>query len=566
MKAVHSMRRRQHIVLALVALGVTACGQSPAPEQPRGEAVDSLIVNANGYTLADGELQRFSTMAVRDGRVVAIGDTALAERFDAKQSVDVEGKTILPGLIDAHGHVSSLGVLRNSLDLAGTASLDSALNQIAAYDRELPNTQKWLLGRGWNQVLWEGQAFPSAADIDAVVDERAVFLNRIDGHAAWANSTALELAGINDDTIDPPGGKIVRDENGAATGVLIDAAMTLVTRVIPAPTAAQERQHLRTAMVELASLGITGVHDAGTTATEVRLLQDLADKGEMPVRISAMLGGMETLAQFDAPIPSYADDLLAVTSVKLYADGALGSRGAAMIDDYSDDPGNQGLLFANEEGLADMIGQAHAKGFAAHIHAIGDRANQATLSAFAEVNDNAPTEFHDRIEHAQVIALDDIQRFADLDIVASVQPTHATSDMNMAEDRVGSERILGAYAWQRLLKAGVRLAGGSDFPVEKPEMFDGLYAAVARRDKQGNPVDGWYPDQALSREQALAAFTTWAADSVNQGDRIGELTPGMWADFIVIDRDYFDIPEIEIWQIETLQTWVGGKRVFTRTP
>ncbi|MEN7341545.1 MAG: amidohydrolase [Pseudomonadota bacterium] len=550
-------------VIALTVAAISGCGQSNERATGNPERVDTMVINANGYTMADGTLSRFSTLVVADGRVVAAGDEQLAERYDAKTVVDVNGKTVLPGLIDAHGHVSSLGVLRQSLDLAGIASLDSTLGAIAAFDRTLPDEARWLLGRGWNQVIWEGQQFPNKEDIDAVVSERAVFLRRIDGHAAWANTQAMTLAGIDADTQDPPGGKIIRDENGDATGVLIDAAMGLVERVVPSPSLAEQRGHLVSAMEELASLGVTGVHDAGSSRDEVMLYQQIADDGEMPIRVSAMLGGMETLALFDEPIDSYADDLFSATSVKLYADGALGSRGAAMIEDYSDDAGNKGLLFANEEGLADMIRTAHQKGFAAHIHAIGDRANQAALDAFAIVNEGQPTDFHDRVEHAQVVALPDIDRFAELDIIASVQPTHATSDMNMAEDRVGSERILGAYAWQRMLKAGVRIAGGSDFPVEKPEMFDGLYAAVSRKDKDGNPVEGWYPDQALSREQALAAFTIWASDSVNQGDRIGELTQGMWADFIVIDRDYFTIPEIEIWQIQTLQTWVAGKPVFT---
>jgi predicted amidohydrolase YtcJ len=299
------------------------------------------------------------------------------------------------------------------------------------------------------------------------------------------------------------------------------------------------------------------------TPLEVSLYQSLADAGEMPIRVSAMLGGMPTLEAFDAPIRGYADDLFEVTSVKLYADGALGSRGAAMMAPYSDDPDNTGLLFADAQTMAGYIRAAHDKGFAANVHAIGDAANRTVLDAFEAAKADSDATFNDRIEHAQVVALEDIPRFKALDVVASFQPTHATSDMNMAEDRVGSERILGAYAWQRMLDAGVKMAAGSDFPVEKPEMFDGLFAAVTRQSKDGMPPNGWFPDQALTREQTLAAFTIWATESVGQGDRIGELTPGMRADFIMIDRDYFEIPAEQIWQIKTLGTWVGGRKVYT---
>ncbi len=563
-----SLLNRFSLLCVFAILG--ACGGSSEPDSNNAQTSDSktpidlLVVNANGYTMADNALQQFTTIAVTSGKVVAIGDDETANSFDAELVLDVDGKTILPGLIDAHGHVSSLGKLRSTLDLAGVGSLDTTLARIKSYEENMADGTQWLLGRGWNQVLWTENRFPTAADLDEIVPDRPIFLNRIDGHAAWANSKALELAGIDADTADPVGGKILRDDNGKATGVLIDRAMGYVAEVIPPTSEDEQREHLRIAMYELASLGVTGVHDAGVSPTEVALYKALADAGDMPIRVSAMLGGPSALAAFDGPITGYADDLFEVTSVKLYADGALGSRGAAMIKPYSDEPTNSGLLFATEEVFAEQIAAAHAKGFAANVHAIGDRANEAVLNAYAVVNDGKPTPFNDRIEHSQIVALEDIERFAELDIIASMQPTHATSDMNMAEDRVGSERILGGYAWRRMLEAGVRVAAGSDFPVEKPEMFDGLYAAVTRKDKNGEPVDGWYPDQALTREETLAAFTVWAADSVGQGDRIGSLSPGYWADFIVIDRDYFTVPESEIWQIQAEQTWVGGREIAAK--
>ncbi|MEO1582445.1 MAG: amidohydrolase family protein [Pseudomonadota bacterium] len=550
---------RNTILTIMASTLLAACGADTTPALPKA---DLVVINANGYTMSDTELVQFDTLVVVDGKVVAIGSAELAEDYEPGTLLDAQGKSVLPGLIDAHGHVSSLGKLRKTLDLAGMTSLDTTLSAIGGFEDSLTSDDEWLLGRGWNQVLWVEDRFPTREDLDAVVSERPVFLNRIDGHAAWANSKALELAGITNETADPSGGMIMRDASGSATGVLVDSAMDLVEAVIPEPPAQTQRDYLKTAMEELATLGITGVHDAGVTKLEVELYQDLVDSGEMPVRVSAMLGGIPVLTQFDGPIRNYADDLFEVTAVKLYADGALGSRGAAMMEPYSDDPDNKGLLFEDTVTMTEYIKASHAKGFAANIHAIGDAANRTVLDAFEAARQDGSGDFNDRIEHAQVVALEDIPRFKSLDIVASFQPTHATSDKNMAEDRVGSERIKGAYAWQRMLEAGVKMAAGSDFPVEKPEMFDGLFAAVTRQSKDGEPPNGWFPDQALTREQTLAAFTIWASRSVGQGDRIGQLTPGMWADFIVIDRDYFEIPAEEIWQIKTLETWVGGKRVY----
>ncbi|MEM9173026.1 MAG: amidohydrolase [Pseudomonadota bacterium] len=555
-------RQRTLLLPGLSAIALLASGcDSTAPERQR---IDLLVTEANGYNvLADATIVPFEVMAVDSGKVIALGDAALAQQFSATKTLAVSGATVLPGLIDAHGHVSSLGKLRQSLDVAGIASLDQTLSAVADYAQGL-TAGEWVTGRGWNQVIWRDQQFPTAEDLDSVVAERPVFLNRIDGHAAWANTEALRLAGINADTVDPDGGKILRDAQGEATGVLIDSAMGLVERVIPIDTRERRTAHIKTALAELASLGITSVHDAGSLLVEISIYQALAKNNELPIRVSAMLGGEATLDAFNAPIRGYAEDRFETTSVKLYADGALGSRGAALLSDYSDNLGNTGLLFADAATMAKVIGKAHAKGFAAHIHAIGDAANRAVLDAFEELNDGKPSGLHDRIEHAQVLALDDIPRLKTLGITASVQPTHATSDKNMAEDRLGSERIKGAYAWRKFLDAGVAIAAGSDFPVEKPEMFDGLYAAISRQDKQGEPLGGWYPGEALTREETLAAFSIWAAASVDQDDRLGNLSPGQWADFIVIDRDYFDVPVAQIWQIDVLQTWVAGELVYRR--
>jgi len=468
----------------------------------------------------------------------------------------------LPGLTDAHAHVYGLGFLRTSLNLAGSTSLGLAVRRIAEYSDSEPHLT-WIQGRGWNQVLWPVKKFPTAADIDAVVADRPVWLRRIDGHAAWANSKALEIAGIDDDTPDPIGGRIVRDQSGKASGVLVDAAMELVTRHIPAPDKAAIREACRTATRHLLSLGITGVHDAGISIQQAEVYMAMADDDDLDLRVYAMLAGAgENLDAMGQPLTGHGDDRLDIAAVKLYADGALGSRGAAMIEPYSDDAENRGLPYYSADELTAFAQKANDMGFQVGIHAIGDLGNRMALDALDRVQGGVPSALRNRVEHAQIIALEDIPRFARLGVIASMQPTHATSDMNMAEDRVGPERIRGGYAWQRLLQSGAVIAAGSDFPVEQANPWHGLYAAVTRQDRAGEPRGGWYADQALNRAQALHSFTLAAAFAANQDDRLGSLEPGKWADFIIIDRDYFKVPTAEIDDIEVHETWVGGQRVY----
>jgi predicted amidohydrolase YtcJ len=422
----------------------------------------------------------------------------------------------------------------------------------------------WIQGRGWNQVLWPVKEFPSAADIDDVVSDRPVWLRRIDGHAGWANSAAIEIAGIDDDTPDPIGGKIVRDSSGKATGVFIDKAQAFVTAHIPKPDKDNIRQAYALANDYLVSLGLTGVHDARINLRDAEVYLSMADDGELDLRIYAMLHGAgENLDGIGKPIRGYGDDRLDIAAVKLYADGALGSRGAALIEPYADDVENRGLPFYTSKELTAFVQKANDMGFQVGIHAIGDLGNRMALDAFDKVQGGEASPLRNRIEHAQIIALEDIPRFAELGVIASVQPTHATSDMNMAEDRIGPERVKGGYAWRRLLDSGAVLASGSDFPVELANPWHGLYAAVTRRSRDGLPQGGWYADQAISRAEALHSFTLAAAYAAHQEDRLGSLEPGKWADFIIIDRDYFEVPASEIDDIQVLETWVGGRRVFT---
>ena len=527
---------------------------------------DTVLHSVTGYTsTATGDIQNFSVLVFDDnGHIVATGDDDLAAEYADARQIDGCGKFVLPGLIDAHAHVASQGFLTAQLNLAGTPSVEAAVGSIAIYARTNPGSG-WIEGRGWNQVLWPVKEFPTAAHIDSVVSDRPVYLRRIDGHAAWANSKALEIAGIDVDTPDPVGGKIVRDSNGHATGTLIDNAMVLVASKTPPPTSEDYRNAFLAAFKELTSLGLTSVHDAGIGIAEAEAYIALADDNQMSMRIHAMMAGAgENLDAIGSPIHSYGNDRLSIASVKLVIDGAFGSRGAVMFEPYSDDVENRGLPRWSQEELDGFVKKSNDLGFPVGIHAIGDLGNKQALDAIEKAQGGKPSPMRNRVEHAQVVRLEDIPRFAELGVIASMQATHATSDMNMAEDRVGPERIKGAYAWRKMLDAGAIIANGSDFPVELANPMHGLYASVTRKSRAGLPENGWYAGEALTREETLHSFTWAAAYAAHQEDRLGSLEAGKWADFIVVDRDFFEIPDSEIDDIQVLQTWVGGDLVYER--
>ena len=548
------------IVLAsLGVLGVTAAAHA-----------DTVITNANGYTLnSKGELVQFSALAYDDkGRITAVGTAAeVAARAPGARQVDMGGRTVLPGLIDAHGHVFGLGQQLTQLDLSSSTSLADATRAIGSYARANAGLA-WIRGRGWNQENWKLGRFPTAADLDPVESSRPVWLERVDGHAGWANSRTLALAGITKSTPDPAGGKIERDANGEATGVLIDAAQELVTRIMPAQTEAEGRTVLERSLQEIARVGLTSVHDAGVGVAEDRLYRDYADNKKLTARVYGMIGGtdkdFDQLAK-NGPLRDYADGMYALRSVKLYSDGALGSRGAALIKPYSDETHSHGLLFFKAAQMDAMMTKAMRKGYQVNVHAIGDAGNKQILDIYKKevAATNSAAQRH-RIEHAQVVAPEDIPRFKSLGIIPSMQPTHATSDKNMAETRVGPERIKGAYAWRSFLHQGSRIACGSDFPVESPNPFFGIHAAVTRMDANGQPVAGWYPNQAMSLKEAFRCFTLDAAYAGHQENTLGSLEPGKHADFIVIDRDLFKMPTYDIHKTGVLETWVGGKQVFKK--
>jgi predicted amidohydrolase YtcJ len=526
----------------------------------------TLIENIHGYTVAGARLQRFEAILFEDGKVLATGNSTDLRRHQAGVHIlDGHGRTLLPGLIDAHGHVLDLGLQRVQIDLTGTATLAEALARIRTYADAHPQAA-WLQGGGWNQEIWKLGRFPDAAELDAAVGDRPVVLDRIDGHAKWLNSRALQAAGINGDTPDPPGGRIERDAVGHPAGVLVDAAMSLIDAKLPPLSESEQRAALRAALAHLNSVGLTGVGDAGVSAAEIAMYRSLADAGQLTVRVYAMI--RDTGADFaslakDGPLIGYDEDRLSVRSVKLFADGALGSRGAALLGPYTDRPEQRGLLFMTDAEMQHKIETALLAGYQVNIHAIGDAANRQVLDAFEAAYRRVDgRSLRNRVEHAQVVELTDIPRFKQLSLIASMQPTHATSDMNMAEKRIGPERLKGAYAWRSFLAQGTVIAAGSDFPVESDNPFFGLHAAVTRTDHAGLPRGGWHAEQAMTRFEAFRAFTLDAAYAEHAEDRIGSLEPGKWADFILIDRDLFTMPAADIWKVRVEQTWLAGQRVY----
>lgn len=554
-----SSRLSSFLIILLFSVAGFSCQQQPASQT-------TVIQNVKGYTFYEGELRRFSALAFRDGKVIDVySDTTFKSDGNTKV-IDGESKVMLPGLTDAHGHVMGLGFQQMNVNLTGTQSLDEAQQRVKDYAAKYPDL-KWIEGRGWNHTHWDIGRFPTAEELDEVVSDRPVWLSRVDGHAGWANSKAMEIAGITAETKAPEGGKIIRNENGEPTGVFVDGAMSLIEAKLPDPTAKEQKMAFQKALQQMRSHGLTSVHNAGIGVDTWQMYKKFANNGKLTTRIYAMIGGagatFDSLSQ-NGPIESYKNDMLSLQSVKLYADGALGSRGAAMLEPYSDDPGNRGLLFHSQEKMNSMVLKVMSKGFQANVHAIGDRANRQVLDAFEYAKDSLGEQgLRNRIEHAQIVSPKDISRFKELNIIASMQPTHATSDMNMAVDRIGKERMEGAYAWQTFLDQGTVVASGSDFPVESVNPFYGLYSAVTRQDHQGNPEGGWYPSESMSRKQAFRSFTLDAAFAAHQEDVLGSLEPGKWADFILIDRNYFEVPAKEIWQIDVLETWVAGDKVYS---
>jgi predicted amidohydrolase YtcJ len=557
------------VLFASLLLGMTsAAAAATAPEA-------LLLEGGVVYVSADAP-PRPASILVRDGRIEFVGDPGEARaRSRGAAVVALGGRPVFAGWTDAHGHLSGLGRSLDVANLRGAPSAAEAARRIAdAAARLAPGT--WAEGRGWDQNLWPGAAFPDARDLDAVLPDRPAMARRVDGHAVWVNSAALKAAGITAATTDPAGGRILRRADGSPSGVLVDNAAGLIDR---ASGAADERpaefeRRILAATGACARAGLTEVGDASAyTPAQVESLAKLAASGALPIRVYATVSPEP--ARLAAALAKGVRigggrDFLTVRAVKSYADGALGSRGAALLADYSDDPGNRGLLVTPPARLDELARQTREKGWQLWVHAIGDRGNRIALDAFAKARAAVPRPpaggDRPRIEHAQVVAPEDIPRFAKEGVIASIQPTHATSDMPWAEKRVGPERIRGAYAWRKLRGAGARLAGGSDFPVESENPLLGFYAAITRQDVAGRPPGGWRPEEKLTRPEALALFTSDAAWAAFEESRRGRIAPGYEADLTVLSADPMTATEREIPGITAVLTIVGGRVAWDGRP
>ncbi|RMH14041.1 MAG: amidohydrolase [Gemmatimonadetes bacterium] len=532
------------------------------------EPADLVLLNGNVYT-ADAAHPRAQAVAVREGRIVLVGSTREARALvgEGTEVIDLEGRTLIPGMMDSHGHLPGLGSALRIVDLVGTRSYDEVIERVRARAAEVPAGQ-WIRGRGWDQNEWGDTRFPHHAALSEAVPDHPVVLTRVDGHAIFVNARAMELAGITDDTPDPEGGRIVRDpDTGEAIGVFVDRAMGLVNRVVPAESRDEVHEGILLAQRELNRYGLTAMADAGVGRDVIDLYEEMAERGEWTIRNYVMVRPAD-LDHYFALGPRDnigGDHMLSVRSIKVSVDGALGSRGAALLEDYSDEPGNRGLVMVPPERLLPIARAALQHGFQLNVHAIGDRGNRLVLDVFEQALAENPVADHRfRIEHAQILHRHDLPRFAELGVIPSMQAIHQASDMYWAENRLGWTRLQGAYAWQSLLQSGVIIPGGSDFPVESPDPLLSFHAAVSRQDAHNWPTGGWFPEQRMTREQALYHLTIWGAQAAFMEDRIGSITPGKLADLVVLSQDIMVVPAEEILDTKVEMTFVGGRLVYDR--
>ncbi|SIN87903.1 hypothetical protein SAMN02745824_2141 [Parasphingorhabdus marina DSM 22363] len=525
---------------------------------------DSLIENVNGITLdKNGEVVRFTAMVIDDeGRVKELLDRKDKRPADLDFQYDGEGKTLIPGFVDAHGHVMGMGFAALTLDLSGTRSLEEALQRVRDYAERYPNRQ-WLIGNGWNQESWGLGRFPTAAELDSVVPDRPVFLSRVDGHAVWVNSRAMEAAGIDAKTQAPAGGAIER-KNGQPTGIFVDLAERLFDQAIPQPRPVERDLALMKAQEILLANGVTAIADMGTTMEDWQSFRRAGDKGQLKVRIISYAAEIDNMIAIGGPGPSpwLYDDRLRLAGVKLYVDGALGSRGALLKKPYADQSGHSGLALLTSAQLKNKMSRAAMDGFQTAIHAIGDQANAETLSAIEEMQSSYRGDRRWRIEHAQIVDPADLPRFAQTGTIASMQPVHQTSDRLMAEVRLGPNRLDGAYAWKSILDSGAKVAFGTDVPVESVNPFPGLAVAMTREDENGEPFGGWLPRERVTRIEAWRAYTLDAAYAGFAEDRIGSLEPGKRADFVIVADDLLLSSPADIRKFRVEQTWIAGRPVY----
>ncbi|QHD70342.1 amidohydrolase family protein [Sphingobium yanoikuyae] len=550
---------------------------------PMPAYASGVIDNVNGIAIGpDGKIVHFGALMIDDeGKVEKLIQGRYQEpEYKPKKpkrgqpwperpkgpsfKLDAGGKTLIPGLIDAHGHVMGLGLSLITLDLSDTKSLAEAQAKIRAYAQE--NTgRKWIIGTGWNQETWGLGRFPTAAELDAAVGDIPVWLERIDGHAGWANSAAIRAAGVSATTKAPAGGRIEMAA-GKPAGVFVDKAMDLIQKVVPAPAPKDRDNALEKAQRALLAVGITGIADMGTSIEDWQAFRRSADRGALRVRIMSYAYGLDNMVLIAGPEPTpwLYDDHLRMGGIKLLLDGALGSRGAWLKADYSDAPGQRGLPMIPSTQLRNIISRAAMDNFQVAVHAIGDAANGEILDAIQEMSDTYSGDRRWRVEHAQIIDPADLPRFARYGTIASMQPVHETSDWRMATARLGEARLKGAYAWKAMLDNKVPLAFGSDVPVESPNPFPGIAAAMSRQDARGEPAGGWMPEQKVSFEAALDGFTRQAAFAGFAEKKFGSLVPGQRADFLLIDRNIETASPTDIRGTQVLETWINGKRVYVK--
>ena len=529
----------------------------------RSDSSETVFYNCRVYTMNEDQ-PIAEAVTIAGDRILFVGtsDEALDAAGPGAVKFDLNGLTVIPGLVDAHAHFIGYAASRAALDLNGTVSIEQVRERLAAR-AAATHRGLWITGRGWDQNDWEKKDFPHRRDLDAVSPDHPVLLTRVCGHAAIANSKALEAAGIGRGTPDPDGGKIEKDASGEPTGILLDEAISFVRDVVPALTQEEKKKLMISAAQACLAAGLTGTHEMGIGSETAGIYRELYEDGELPFRITAYYDGdAEDLDSVLAagPVGDFADGMFSIAGVKFFGDGSLGARSAAMLEDYSDDPGNRGIIVTDPEVLYKKVLACHRAGFQVATHAIGDRANRVVLDTYQKVLEEEPgSGLRHRIEHAQILSPGDIGRFASLGVIPSMQFTHCTSDMPWAGDRVGESRLEGAYAWRSLMNAGSRIPGGSDYPVESIAPLLGIYAAVTRQDLSGSPAGGWMPDQRLTIEEAVRAFTIDAAWAAGQEKERGSIEKGKLADLTILGADIMKIEPGEIPGTEIIATILAGR-------
>jgi len=538
------------LIVLNILLVMTSCNKK--------EKVDLLIVNSTVYSV-DDNFSKAEAVAVANGKIVAVGtNEEILSRYESENKVDAEGKFVYPGFNDAHCHFNGYATdLMQYADLRGTKSPDEIYDILKAHHEKFGG--EWILGTSWDQNDWEVKEFPTKEKLDELFPDIPVYLSRVDGHAGWCNSKVLEIAGITADT-KVSGGQIIL-KNGEPSGILVDNAMGLAGKFIPEMTPEQQQKGLLEAQKNCFAAGLTSVTDCGLSKNTILLMDEMQKDGKLKMRIDAMVDPSEENFEYFVKKGIYETDRLLVHTIKIYADGALGSRGALMLEDYSDDPGNHGLQIDTQEYYDKICQLAYDNNYAVATHAIGDGGNRLILDTYAKYL-KGKNDRRWRVEHSQIINPDDFDKFGAYSIVPSIQPTHCTSDMPWAEDRVGAERIKGAYAYQTLLKQNGWIPAGTDFPVENIEPLFTFYSAVFRTDHEGCPEGGWHIDEGLTREQTLRSMTSWAAKSSFEENEKGQIVPGMWADFVILDTDLMTATPQEVLNSKIESTWSAGEKVF----